>query len=313
MEREAAAVEREGADAWHLTSVEELLGTGFRCASCGGSTFRREKDTLDAGFDAACMFQAVLERRQRLPADLLVEGREQLIGWLRSAMLVGVGTRDVAPYRACLVHGLVVDGRGEELPRQASVIAPEEIIQRYGAEVLRLWVAASDNQNDVPLPDEEVLQELSRDYAKIRGTLHHLLGALHGLDPARDGVPTAELLPEDAKVRGQLAEVVARTLQAYEACEFHGVYASVLDFCATALPAVYLDALKDRLSTATAAEQSRRSAQTVLFEVASVLLPLLAPILSFTAEEAWQQLPGRPTESVFLAALPRAPDEAPYH
>ncbi len=306
MERVAAAMEKEGADAWHLTAVEELLGTNSRCASCGGSAFRREKDTLDVGFDAACMFQAVLERRQRLPADLLVEGRDQLVGWLLSAMLVGVGTRDVAPYRACLMHGLVVDGQG-------GVIAPEEIIQRYGAEVLRLWVAASDNQNDVPLPDDEVLQELSRDYAKLRGTLHHVLGALHGFDPARDMVPAAELLPEDAKVRERLGEVVARALHAYEACEFHVVYTAVLDFCATGLPAVYFDALKDRLSTATAAEQSRRSAQTVLFEVASALLPLLAPMLSFTAEEAWQQLPGRPTESVFLAALPRAPDEAPYH
>jgi isoleucyl-tRNA synthetase len=202
------------------------------------------------------------------------------------------------------MHGLVVNGQG--------AMAPEEIIQRYGAEVLRLWVAASDCRNGVPLLDE-LFQELSRDYTKIRGTLHRLLGTLHGFSPAQDVVPAAELLPEDAKVRERFGKVVAQALQAYAACEFHVVYAVVVDFCATDLPAVYFDALKDRLSKTTAAEQSRRSAQTVLFEVATTLLPLLAPMLSFTAEEAWQQLPGRPTESVFLAALPRAPDEAPYH
>jgi isoleucyl-tRNA synthetase len=170
----------------------------------------------------------------------------------------------------------------------------EELIQRHGAEVLRLWVAASDSRNDVRL-SEELLQELSRGYAKIRGSLHSVLRSLHGFNPARDRVPGAELLPEDSGVRGRLAEVVARVLQAYEAYEFHLVYAAVLDF---------FGSLEDRLSTATTAERSRRSAQTVLFEVASALLPLLAPVLSFTAEEAWQLLPGRPAESVFLSALP---------
>jgi isoleucyl-tRNA synthetase len=184
-------------------------------------------------------------------------------------------------------------------------LAPEEIIQRYGAEVLRLWVAASDCRNDALLSDE-ILQELSRGYAKIRGTLHSVLRSLHGFNPARDAVPAADLLLEDSAVRGRLAEVVAQVRQAYEACEFHLVYAKVLDFCATGLPAAYFSSLEDRLSTATTAERSRHSAQTVLFEVASMLLPLLAPVLSFTAEEAWQQLPGRSAESVFLAALPPA-------
>jgi isoleucyl-tRNA synthetase len=187
---------------------------------------------------------------------------------------------------------------------KGNTLAPEKIIQRYGAEVLRLWVAASDSRSDVRLSDE-ILQELSQGYAKIRGTLHSVLRSLHGFNPAQDMVPAAELLPEDSGVRGRLAELVARVLQAYEACEFHLVYAAVLDFCAKDLPAVYFGSLEDRLSTAATAERSRRSAQTALFEVASALLPLLAPVLSFTAEEAWQQLPGRSAESVFLAALPR--------
>jgi len=303
MERVAAAVEREGAGTWERTPMEEFLGAGFRCALCGRSAFQREKGTLDAGFDSACRFLAVLERRQRLPADLLLEGRDQLLGWVSSAMLVCVGTRDVAPYRACLMHGLVVDEQGEEMPQhRESTIAAEEIIRRHGAEVLRLWVASAC-RSDVSI-SPETLQELRQGYAKIRGTLHGVLHILHGFNPARDMVPAADLLPEDSVVRGWLAEMVAQVLQAYEACEFHLVYATMLDFCSTGLPAMYFNSLEDRLSTATTAERSRHSAQTVLFEVASALLPLLAPVLSFTAEEAWQQLPGRPAESVFLASLP---------
>jgi len=306
MERVAAAMEKEGAGAWERTPVEEFLGRDFRCASCGRSAFRREKDLLDVEFDSTCMFLAVLERRQCLPADLLLEGRDQLLGWVSSAMLLCVGTRDVAPYRSCFTHGLVVDERGEEMSlRRGNTLAPEGIIHRYGAEVLRLWVAASDCRSDVHISDE-LLQELSRGYATIRGTLHNVLRGLHAFNPARDAVPATELLPEDLVVRGRLVEVVAGVLQAYEACEFHRVYAMVLDFCTTGVPAVYFSSLEDRLSTATAAEQSRRSARTVLFEVACALLPLLAPVLSFTAEEAWQQLPGRSAESVFLAALPPA-------
>jgi isoleucyl-tRNA synthetase len=304
MERVAAAIEREGAGVWERTPVQDFLGTGFRCASCGRSAFQREKDTLDAGFGSACRFLAMLESQQRLPADLLLEGREQLLGWVTSAMLVCVGTRDVAPYRSCFVHGLVVDEQGEEMSqRRENATALEEIIQRYGAELLRLWAAASDCPSDVRISDK-ILQELSQGYAKIRGTLHAVLGSLHGFNPARDRVSAAELLPEDSGVRERLAEVVVGVFQAYEACEFHLVYAAVLDFCAKDLSAVYFGSLKDRLSTTGTAERSRRSAQTVLFEVASALLPLLAPVLSFTAEEAWQQLPGRPAESVFLASLP---------
>jgi isoleucyl-tRNA synthetase len=294
MERVAAAVEKEGAEAWARTPVEQLLGTGFRCSSCNGSTFRRETDTLAEEFGAACRFAAVLERRQRVPADLVLEGGDQLPGWLASSMLVSVGTRDMAPYRACFAHGLVVD--------QGHGIALEELLQRYGAEVLRLWVAASDCRDDVSLTDE-LLQELSRGYAELRGTLNRVLGSLHGFHPAQDVVPGAELLPEDVRTQERLAEVVARVLQAYEACEFHLALGALQAFFSMDLPG-YLDTLEERLFTATAAEPSRRSAQTVLFEVASTLLPLLAPVLSFTAEEAWQQLPGRPAESVFLAALP---------
>jgi isoleucyl-tRNA synthetase len=252
------------------------------------------------------MFSAVLERRQRIPADLFLEGSDQHRGWFHSSMLVAVGTRDASPYRSCLTHGFVVDGQGEKMSKsRGNVIAPEKIIQQYGAEVLRLWVAASDYRNDVRLSDQ-ILQGLSQGYAKIRNTLRYALGNLADFEPSRDPVPAGELLPLDAWARGRLAEVVARVRRAYEDYEFHLVYATVVDFCAADLSAVYFDILKDRLYTAKAAGRERRSAQTVMYEVASALLRLLAPVMSFTAEEAWQQLPGRPAESVFLAGFPEA-------
>jgi isoleucyl-tRNA synthetase len=306
MERVAAAVEKEGAGVWYRTPVKEFLGADFACSRCGKREFRRETDILDVWFDSACMFSAVLERRQRIPADLFLEGSDQHRGWFHSSMLVAVGTRDASPYRACLTHGFVVDGQGEKMSKsRGNVIAPDKIIQQYGAEVLRLWVAASDYRNDVRLSDQ-ILQGLSQGYAKIRNTLRYALGNLSDFDPAKDSVPASELLPLDAWARGRLAEVVARVRRAYEDYEFHLVYATVVDFCAADLSAVYFDILKDRLYTAKAAGRERRSAQTVMYEVASALLRLLAPVLSFTAEEAWQQLPGRTAESVFLAGFPEA-------
>jgi isoleucyl-tRNA synthetase len=251
------------------------------------------------------MFSAVLERRQRIPADLFLEGSDQHRGWFHSSMLVSVGTRDVSPYKACLTHGFVVDGKGEKMSKSlGNTVAPEKIIQQYGAEVLRLWVAASDYRNDVRLSDQ-ILKGLSEGYRKIRNTVRYALSNLYDFDPAKDAVPHERLLPLDQWARGRLAEVVARVQKAYEDYEFHLVYATVVDFCAGDLSAVYFDILKDRLYTWKTDGQARRGAQTVLYEVATVLLQLLAPVMSFTAEEAWQQLPGKHEPSVFLSGFPK--------
>ncbi|QDE94703.1 isoleucine--tRNA ligase [Myxococcus xanthus] len=304
MERVAAAVEKEGVGVWYRTPVKDFLGADFHCPRCGKGEFRRETDILDVWFDSACMFSAVLEKRQRIPADLFLEGSDQHRGWFHSSMLVAVGTRDMSPYKACLTHGFVVDGQGEKMSKsRGNVVAPDKVIQQYGAEVLRLWVAASDYRNDVRLSDQ-ILKGLSEGYRKIRNTIRYALSNLYDFDPAKHAVPEAELLPLDRWALGRLAEVVARVRKAYEDYEFHLVYATVVDFVAGDLSAVYFDILKDRLYTWRADGQPRRGAQTVLYEVASVLLRLLAPVMSFTAEEAWQTLPGKPAESVFLGGFP---------
>jgi isoleucyl-tRNA synthetase len=304
MEKVAAAVEKEGAGVWYRTPVKEFLPAGYKCQKCGKTEFRRETDILDVWFDSACAFSAVSERRQRIPADLFLEGSDQHRGWFHSSILVSVGTRDVSPYKACLTHGFVVDGAGEKMSKsRGNVVAPEKIIQQYGAEVLRLWVASSDYRNDVRLSDQ-ILKGLSEGYRKIRNTIRYALSNLYDFDPAKDAVKAEELLPLDTWARGRLAEVVARVRKAYDAYEFHLVYATVVDFCAGDLSAVYFDILKDRLYTTKATGQARRSAQTVLHEVATVLLQLLAPVMSFTAEEAWQYLPGKKAESVYLTDFP---------
>ncbi|GMU07409.1 isoleucine--tRNA ligase [Corallococcus caeni] len=303
MERVAAAVEKEGAGVWYRTPVKEFLGEDFQCPRCGKGDFHRETDILDVWFDSACMASAVLEKRQRVPADLFLEGSDQHRGWFHSSLLVSVGTRDVAPYKACLTHGFVVDGQGEKMSKsRGNTVAPDKVIQQYGAEVLRLWVAASDYRNDVRLSDA-ILKGLSEGYRKIRNTLRYALGNLHDFDPAKDAVPADKLLPLDQWARGRLAQVAARVRQAYEDYEFHLVYATVVDFCANDLSAVYFDILKDRLYTAKQGGPARRGAQTVLHEMLTVLLPLLAPVMSFTAEEAWQHLPGERAKSVFLAGF----------
>ncbi|OJT18818.1 isoleucine--tRNA ligase [Archangium sp. Cb G35] len=304
MEKVADAVEKEGAGVWYRTPVKEFLPAGYPCKKCGKTEFRRETDILDVWFDSACAFSAVSERRQRVPADLFLEGSDQHRGWFHSSILVAVGTRDMSPYKACLTHGFVVDGQGQKMSKSlGNTVAPEKLIQQYGAEVLRLWVASSDYRNDVRLSDQ-IMKGLSEGYRKIRNTIRYALSNLYDFEPEKDAVPADKLLPLDTWARGRLAEVVARVRKAYDAYEFHLVYATVVDFCASDLSAVYFDILKDRLYTSKAAGHARRSAQTVLHEVATVLLQLLAPVMSFTSEEAWQYLPGKKAESVYLTDFP---------
>jgi isoleucyl-tRNA synthetase len=305
-DRVAAMFEKEGADSWFERPVEELLPPGTVCAECGSNRFKKEKDILDVWFDSGVSFAAVLERRPylRLPADLYLEGSDQHRGWFHSSLLAAVGTRDIAPYKTVLTHGFVVDGQGYKMSKSlGNVIAPEEIIRQYGAEILRLWVSAEDYRDDIRI-SPDILKRLSEAYRRIRNTCRFILGNLYDFDPNKDSVPYREMEEIDRFALHQLQEFIQKVRNAYERFEFHRVYHAFHNYCVVDLSAFYLDILKDRLYTYAPASIGRRSAQTVLYTILTSLLKLMAPILSFTADEAWCSLPFRPGDSVHLQDFP---------
>ena len=308
MERVAQRFEKEGADAWYAHGPEEFLAPGTRCKKCGGDKFRKEEDILDVWFDSGVSFAAVCEHREnlRVPADLYLEGSDQHRGWFHSNLLCAVGTRDHAPYKAVLTHGFVVDGVGKKISKSAGNGVPfDKVIKEQGAEIARLWVASSDYRDDIRV-SKEILDKLADGYRKIRNTFRYALGNLADFDPAKDAVDIAEMLPIDRWALARLSQFVAKARKAYDEYEFHVVYHAALELCAVDLSAVYFDILKDRLYTAGTRSKQRRSAQTALHEVLVTLLQLLAPITSFTCDEAWGYLPHKRVDSVFLSGLPEA-------
>jgi isoleucyl-tRNA synthetase len=310
MRRVADAFEAEGIEAWYRHAPADF--TAGETCTCGGAAFRREQDILDVWWDSGVSWSAVAERNPALgaPVDLYLEGSDQHRGWFHSALLTSVAIRGQAPYRAVLTHGFILDAHGKAMSKSAgNGIEPDEIIKKYGADVLRLWVAASDYRDDISL-SEQILSGLAEGYRKIRNTIRYALGALDGFDPARDLVPVEELEPLDRWALARLAAWEAKVHGAYEEYEFHVAYHATTQLCAVELSALYFDIVKDRLYTFRKDGKARRSAQTVLWWVAHDLMACLAPILSFTASEAWGHLPGRPVESVFLAGLPLRPRPA---
>jgi isoleucyl-tRNA synthetase len=305
MDRVADAVATEGAGAWYRLPLEHFLPQPPACEACGGQAWTKGTDILDVWFDSACSFAAVMEPRYGPgPVDLYLEGSDQHRGWFHSSLLVSVATRDRAPYRQVVTCGFVVDGEGRKMSKSlGNVVSADKMVSQYGAEVLRLWVASSDYHDDIRLSDG-ILKSLAEGYRKIRNTLRYALSNLADFDPSKDLVPHQELLPLDGWAQGRLDELVVRVRRAYEAYEFHLVFHAVVDFCGNDLSALYFDISKDRLYTWKTNGQPRRSGQTVLYHVARDLLRLLAPIMSFTSEEAWSFLPGAPTASVFLAGFP---------
>jgi isoleucyl-tRNA synthetase len=305
MRRVADAFAEEGIEAWHTRDAASLTG-GAKCAKCGGGAFRRENDILDVWWDSGVSWAAVCEPDERLgvPVDLYLEGSDQHRGWFHSALLTGMTARGAAPYRAVLTHGFVLDGHGRAMSKSlGNVVAPQKIIEKYGADVLRLWVAASDYRDDVRVSDE-ILAGLAEGYRKIRNTIRWALGSLDGFDPAKDAVPVEELEPLDRWALARLAAWVEKVRGAYADYEYHLAYHATIQLCAVELSALWFDVVKDRLYTFRKDSKERRSAQTVLHAVASDLVRGLAPVLSFTAEEAWSHLPHRWEDSVFLAGLP---------
>jgi isoleucyl-tRNA synthetase len=312
MEKVAKAFEQEGIEAWYRRPVGEFT-EGHACPKCGKSAFRREQDILDVWWDSGVSWLAVAEREGLgVPVDLYLEGSDQHRGWFHSSLLTSVAVRGGAPYDSVLTHGFVLDGQGKAMSKSlGNTIAPEEIIKKYGADVLRLWVSAADYRDDVRIGDE-IMSGLAEGYRKIRNTIRWALGALDGFDPAKDAVPEADLLPLDRWVLARLVAWEEKVNQAYESYEFHLAYHATIQFCAVELSALYFDVVKDRLYTWKTDGKARRSAQTVLHLVAQDLIRLLAPVLSFTASEAWAYLPGDKAESVFLAGFPArtAPKDA---
>jgi isoleucyl-tRNA synthetase len=311
-------VEESGADIWFMKEAEEFLPQGYKCSGCGAVGFSKETDILDVWFDSGVSHAAVLEKDARLswPADMYLEGSDQHRGWFQSSLLVSVGARGSAPYETVLTHGFVVDGSGKKMSKSlGNVIAPEEIIKGYGAEILRIWVSAEDYKDDIRI-SKEILNRLTEAYRKIRNTCRFFLGNIHDFD----GEDYSGRLQEiDRWAMQRLQSLIGRVTKAYESFDFHEAFHSIHNFCIVDMSAIYLDVLKDRLYTAKTDSPERRASQWVLSEVLSALTRLMAPILSFTAEEVWgyirtqkSELRSRKSEeevaesgeSVFLSSFP---------
>jgi len=300
------------ADVWYEKTARELLGPEARCPNCGGSEFEKEMDILDVWFDSGASHLAVLTGEDGLdwPADLYIEGSDQFRGWFHSSLLVGVGLKGSAPYRACASHGFALDAEGRAMSKSlGNVIEPSEVISKYGAEILRLWAASVEFTEDVRT-SETILARLSEAYRKIRNTFRFALGNLWDFDPARDALPAHQLKEFDQWILLRAERLVEDCLRWYDEMLFHRLYQAIYQFCVTDLSATYFDVLKDRLYTKGRKSLARRSAQTAIYRLAYALVRLLAPILSFTTDEVWShmRLPEGAPESVHLAEFPR-PEE----
>jgi isoleucyl-tRNA synthetase len=311
-----ARVRIEGADFWFAAPAAELLPPGTTCA-CGSSDFKKETDILDVWFDSGVSWAAVVEPDPTLalPADLYLEGSDQHRGWFHSSLLTCVGTRGHAPYKGVLTHGFVVDGDGRKMSKSlGNVIAPQEVMDKYGAEILRLWVAAEDYRDDVRL-SPDILKQLADAYRRFRNTARFMLGNLLDFDPEKQWLAPDEREELDRLALSWLAQLLARVKRAYEDYEFHQAFHRLHQFCAVEMSAIYLDILKDRLYVSQADSRERKSAQSTLFDLLQGLTLAMSPILSFTADEIWEYIPGsgRP-ESVHLESFPEPrpgfPDEA---
>lgn len=300
----------EGSDVWFSMAVEALLPSGTQCSQCQGKEFKKEKDILDVWFESGVSHYAVLKARPELqwPADLYLEGSDQHRGWFHSALLTGLQIDNKAPYKAVLTHGFVMDGNGRKMSKSAgNVVAPQKIIDKYGAEILRLWVASIDFREDVRI-SPEILTQLVEIYRKIRNTCRFLLGNLYDFDPDKDRIHQEAFLEIDWWAMKRMQQLLEKVQNGYAHYEFHSVIHSLNYFCAVDMSAIYLDIIKDRLYIFAPQSPERKAAQQVLYEILISLTKLMAPILSFTAEEIWAALPGKKeVDSVFLSRFPEQP------
>ncbi|MGH7888958.1 MAG: isoleucine--tRNA ligase, partial [Thermodesulfobacteriota bacterium] len=304
----ALIFEKHGADAWFVQEAEQLLPPGTKCLECGGDDFKKETDILDVWFDSGVSFASVLENNPELsfPADMYLEGSDQHRGWFHSSLLVSVGTREIAPYKSVLTHGFVVDKEGEKMSKsKGNVTVPAEIIKKYGAEILRLWVVAEDYRGDIRI-SSEILERLTESYRKIRNTFRYLLGNIHDFDPLKSQITYDGLEEIDRWILHKLSVSSQKILKSYANYEFHIVYHELQRFCIVDLSSIYLDVQKDVLYTFSPNSKKRRSAQTAMYIVLNSLARLSAPVLSFTSDEAWRHIPGLKNDSVHLETFSEA-------
>jgi isoleucyl-tRNA synthetase len=299
-----------GSDVWFERSAAELLPAGFRCPSCGGEHFYKETDTMDVWFDSGSSHTAVLEQRPELrwPADLYLEGSDQHRGWFNSSLSTSVAIRGTAPYKAVLTHGFFVDEDGRKMSKSlGNVVYPQDVIDKFGADVLRLWVTSADYRNDMAV-SKKIMGQMADVYRKIRNTFRFILGNLYDFQPEKDSIPYEELTLLDRWILFKLHQLIQRVNKAYEKSEFYIVYHAISTFCIVDMSSFYLDITKDTLYCSASGERERRSIQTVLCQAGSVLARLLAPVMPFTTEEVWSYLPGAKdmAESVHLTDLPQA-------
>lgn len=307
------AVRQFGADIWFKKDPSYFLPDGARCPHCNHDRFVKEEDILDVWFDSGVSWAAVCKKRKALkfPADMYLEGSDQHRGWFHSSLLTAVGNENQAPYMSVLTHGFVVDGAGRKMSKSlGNIIAPEEIINTYGAELLRLWVTYEDYRDDIKI-SKDIINRLVETYRRIRNTLRFLHANIHDdFDPEKDSLPYNSMSYLDRWLLSKLQRLIERVTEAYKSYSFHIIYHSIQNFCTVDLSALYLDIIKDRIYVEKKDSPKRRASQTVIHEVLLSLLKLIAPILSTTAEEMWSYIKKSTIEeSVLLTLFPRPKKE----
>lgn len=306
----AQMFKEEGSDSWFEKDAKDILPEGTKCSKCGSEHFEKEKDIMDVWFDSGISHYAVCDSRDYLarPADLYLEGADQYRGWFQSSLLTSVATNGGTPYKTVVTNGWVVDGNGKKQSKSlGNGIEPQEIVDKYGADILRLWVASSDYHADVRL-SQEILTQLSEAYRKIRNTARYILGNLYDFDPNKDMVSLDKLRPLDRWAIDKLNKLVSKVCSRYENLEFHQVYYNIHRFCVVDMSNFYLDVLKDRLYVEAANSETRRAAQTTMYIILDALTRLVSPILAYTSEEIWKYMPHKNTdntESIALNDMPK--------
>ena len=300
---------KNGSNAWYEVEAADILPKDYACPHCGGKTFTKETNTLDGWFDSGSTHFSVLGDKE-WPADVYLEGADQYRGWFQSSLLTAVGStgKAQAPFKTVLTHGWVVDGEGRAMHKSlGNGVDPLEMIQKYGADLLRLWVASSDYHVDVRASDA-IFKQLSDAYRKIRNTARFLLADLYDFNPDTDALPFDELYEIDKWIVAGMNDLIKTAWEGYENYEFHTIYHALCNFCTVDLSKLYIDITKDRVYAEAPDSKARRSAQTAMYHIVSAMTRMMAPMLSFTAEEIWQAMPhkaGDVKESVFLNDIPR--------